>query len=84
MLGIVKYELQKREILKDFNELEIDNKLSNDINVNLKKLLIQLKNLTYNENNNLPNSKYKDQEYFLFISNNICYSHYNCFYFFFL
>ena len=76
--------LQKRETLKDFDKLEIDNKLSNDINVNFKKLLIQLKNLTDNENNNLPNSKYKDQEYFLLISNNICYSHYNCFYFFFL
>ena len=51
----------------------MDNKLSNIINVNLKNLLLQLNNLTNDEkdkNNDLPNSKYKDQEYFSTLNNN--------------
>ena len=58
--------------LKDFNKLVIDNKLNNNINVNLKNLLLQLNNLTNNEkdeNNDLAKSKYKDQEYFSTLSN---------------
>ena len=53
--------------LSYFNKSDINNKLSNNIyiNVNLKNILLKLNNLTNDEkvgNNDLPNSKYKDQK----------------------
>ena len=60
--------------LKDSNKSNIDNKLSNKINVNLKNLLTNLNNPTNDEkdeNNDLPNSKYKDQEHFSLVNNNM-------------
>ena len=59
--------------LRNSNKSDIGNKLSNNTNVNLKNLLLSLRNLKNDEkyeNNDLPNSKYKDQEYaFTFINN---------------
>ena len=74
MLGIVKYVLQKFYHFVKFQKNSINQILTNNINVNLKSLLFQLQKLSNDgkdENNDLPNSRYKDREYFSTLSNNM-------------
>ena len=74
MLGIVKYVLQKFYHFVKFQKNSINQILTNSISVNLKSLLFQLHKLSNDgkdENNDLPNSRYKDREYFSTLSNNM-------------
>ena len=74
MLGIVKYVLQKFYHFVKFQKNSINQILTNNINVNLKSLLFQLHKLSNDgkdENNDLPNSRYEDREYFSTLSNNM-------------
>ena len=72
MFGIAKYVLQKFCHFVKPQKSDTDYKVSNKIHKNLKNPLLHLSNLSNDEkdeNNDLPNSKYKDQEYFSTLSN---------------